>query len=179
LDILADEMRQGKTVVIFGTEPFTSVDTTFQLSIAGRTTGHLATAIARHPLAQCMPHQGFCGKQFEKMMNGGRAAVLDGVPGMHDPIIDIATTYKNAQKEALLFEFGVEKGKLLVCTLNLREDDPAARWLKASICAYVKSDAFQPAFTLTQAQLQHICTAKAAAESSDTNRAVNKNDITA
>ena len=179
LPALLEKMAQGKTVVIFGTEPFASVETTFQLSIAGRTTGHLATAICPHPLMVHFPHQGFCAKQFEGMLNGGRAAVLDGTPGNHNPIIDIATTYKNAQREGLLFEYCVEKGRLLVCTLNFREDDPAARWLKAQILSYAESEQFTPAVTLTAEELRRICQVNVTAEHGDSNRAVNKNDITA
>ena len=179
LDTLAAYMEQGKKVVIFGTEPFASEPVTFQLSIAGRTTGHLATVIAEHPITDSFPHSGFCGKQFEGMLNGGRAAILTGAPDPHAPIMDIATSYKNAQKEALLFEYAVENGRLLVCTLNLEETDPAASWLKACILSYVKSDAFAPPVHITAAQLRKICSARQAAGETDSNRAVNKNDITA
>ena len=182
LDTLEDAIYQGKTVVIFGTKPFASEKTTFQLSIAGRTAGHLATAISKHPLTDIFPHCGFCGKQFEHMLNGGQAAILDGTPGSHKPIVDIATTYKNAQREALLFEYRVEKGRLLVCTLNLTENDPAARWLKKSILSYVDGDAFDPEVHLSAQQLHQICAADApdmVPAQTDSNRAVNKNDITA
>ena len=179
IETLEKDMQQGKTVVIFGTEPFASAEVSFQLSIAGRTTGHLATVIAEHPLTDRFPHEGFCGKQFEKMLYGGKAAVLTGAPDPHRPVIDIATSYKNAQKEALLFEYAVEKGKLLVCTLNLEETDPAAAWLKANILAYVGSEAFAPQVSLTLAQLRSICAAHIQSEDADTNRAMNKNDITA
>ena len=172
-------MQAGKKVVIFGTEPFNANPVTFQLSIAGRTTGHLATVIAKHPITDGIPHSGFCAKQFENMLNGGNAAVLSGTPGAHAPIIDIATSYKNARREGLLFEFRVEAGLLLVCTLNLRENDPAARWLKAKILGYVSSGAFTPADTLTLSQLRQICAARVQQEDSDSNRAMNKNDITA
>lgn len=179
IDTLEREMQAGKTVVIFGTEPFASVPTTFQLSIAGRTTGHLATVIAEHPLMDAFPHQGFCGKQFEKMLNGGSAVILDGAPDLHDPIVDIATTYKNAQREALLFAYRVEKGRLLCCGLHLSEDDPAAQWLKKSILSYVQSENFEPEAYLTAQQLRELCRQHTAVADGDTNRAVNRNDVTA
>ena len=179
IEELADHMQQGKRVVIFGTEPFASCQTTFQLSIAGRTTGHLATVVENHPITDKFPHSGFCAKQFEAMLNGGKAAVLSGTPGQHAPIIDIATSYKNAQREALLFEYRVGKGRLLACTLNLDEKDPAARWLKKCILSYAESDAFVPGAELTPEELMKICSARTDAENEDSNRAVNKNDITA
>lgn len=179
IETLEKDMQQGKTVVIFGTEPFASAEISFQLSIAGRTTGHLATVVEKHPITDKFPHSGFCGKQFEAMLNGGKAAVLSGTPGPHNPIIDIATSYKNAQKEALLFEYCVEKGRLLVCTLNLEETDPAAVWLKSCILSYANSDVFSPKESLTISQLRTICGAHLHTENGDSNRAINKNDITA
>lgn len=179
IETLEKDMQQGKTVVIFGTEPFASAEVSFQLSIAGRTTGHLATVIGKHPVMDAFPHSGFCGKQFENMLNGGKAAVLTGAPNPHKPIIDIATSYKNAQKEALLFEYAVEKGKLLVCPLNLDDSDPAAQWLKAKLLSYAQSDDFAPAVSLTAQQLRGICAVQKTTCGQDSNRAVNCNDITA
>ena len=179
IETLEQDMQQGKTVVIFGTEPFASAEVSFQLSIAGRTNGHLATVVEKHPVLDPFPHSGFCGKQFERMLTGGKAAVLSAAPGQHRPIIDIATSYKNAQKQALLFEYRVEKGRLLVCTLNLREDDPGAAWLKNRILSYVSSDAFAPRDALTVTQLRGICDTHTQTENADSNRAINKNDITA
>ncbi len=179
IDALAKDMQQGKTVVIFGTEPFASAEVSFQLSVAGRTTGHLATVIADHPLTRSFPHEGFCGKQFEHMLCGGKAAILTDAPDPHRPIIDIATSYKNAQKEALLFEYRIENGKLLVCTLNLEQTDPAAMWLKANILAYAASEEFDPQAALTLPQLRSICAAHKQTGDADNNRAMNKNDITA
>lgn len=172
-------MSQGKRVLIFGTEPFASSPATFQLSIAGRTNGHLATVIAKHPLTDKLPHEGFCGKQFENMLNGANAVILDGAPGVHNPIIDIAASYKNAKKEALLFEYRIGDGRLLVCGLKLAENDPAASWLKSRIIAYVNSDDFAPSACLTASELSRICASKEADGAADSNRAVNKNDITA
>ena len=176
---LESYMREGKRVVIFGTEPFASCQTTFQLSIAGRTNGHLATVIAKHPITEQFPHNGFCAKQFERMLNGGKAAILTGTPGPHKPIIDIATSYKNARREALLFEYRVEKGSLLVCTLNLQKEDPGTSWLRNCILSYAGSDAFLPSAEITTEQLRKICAADINAANEDSNRAINKNDITA
>jgi len=179
IDELQADMQAGNRVVIFGTEPFASSQVSFQLSIAGRTTGHLATVIAKHPITDAFPHSGFCAKQFENMLNGGKAAILAGTQGQHAPVIDIATSYKNAQKEALLFEYRIGKGRLLVCTLNLQEEDPAAMWLKNTILSYAESQAFAPDAELTMQELAQVCAVNSGAEEEDSNRAVNKNDITA
>ena len=172
-------LEQGKTVVLFGAGPFATNEATFQLSIAGRTNGHLATVIAEHPLMMDFPHDGYCGMQFTQMMNNSVAAVLDGVTMPHDPILDIATSYKNAHREAMLFEYGVGSGKLLVCTLNLTEEDPAACWLKNRILDYAVSDDFCPAQVLTEQQLKTLFRVSSVKAAGNCNQAMNKNDITA
>ena len=78
----------------------------------------------------------------------------------------------------MLAEYRVGRGKLLVCTLHLTENDPAARWLKNRILAYASSEAFQPARSLTQIQFAALCKASPVVVSKNTNEAMNKNDIT-
>ncbi len=180
---LWNALRAGKNVVLIGTGPFASKDVSYQLSVAGRTNGHLATVIADHPLMEDFPHDGFCAGQFEQMMRGSHSAVLDlrGIP--HNPIIDIASSYKNAHKEAMLFEYSVGSnscscGKLLCCTLRLDENDPAAAWLYEHILAYAASDAFRPTQTLSPTQFAALCGITPITERTDDNHAMNKNDIT-
>ncbi len=171
-------LEAGKNVVLFGTGPFASTDVSWQISLAGRTNGHLATVIADHPIFEDFPHDGYCGRQFESMLNNSRSVVLDinGLP--HEPILDIATSYKNARKEAMVAEYRVGRGKLLICSLHLTEEDPAARWLKNRILTYAAEDAFEPATALTAAQFADLCKASPIVTSQNTNEAMNKNDIT-
>ena len=172
-------LEEGKTVVLFGIGPFASNEVSFQLSIAGRTNGHLATVIAEHPLLADFPHDGYCGMQFAQMLNNSASAVLDGITMSHNPIVDIASSYKNAHREAMLFEYGVGKGKLLVCTLHFEEEDPAACWLKNRILSYSVSDDFCPEQTLTKTQLEALFQVSSVESEGNCNQAMNKNDITA
>ena len=171
-------MNLGESVVLFGSGPFKTLPVTFQLSVAGRTFGHLATVIADHPLMRDLPNDGYCAMQFRSLMTKASAAVLDtrGVP--HDPIIDIASTYKNAHREAMLFEYRIGAGKLLVTTLNMAEGDPAAAWLRAEMLSYAAGDEFAPKQKLSIPELQRVCGAAMIDDGSDTNQAFNKNDVT-
>ena len=112
-------------------------------------------------------------------MNGANAAVLDLPTVPYNPIIEIATSYKNASRQALLFEYTVGTGALLVCTLNLTSDDPAAAWLRSEILRYAASDDFTPEIRLTEAQLAQILSLEAPPTAGNDNAAMNKNDITA
>ncbi len=178
IDTLSSNLAKGKNVVLFSAAPFTAIETSFQLSVAGRTNGHLATVIDDHPLMQDFPHDGFCAWQFEKMLNDGHAAVLDLTRLPHTPIIDIASSYKNAHREALLFEYSVGNGKLIVCTMNLTEQDPAANWLKERIVSYAMSEDFCPRDTITAEELLFLCRAQTIANAKNANEAKNINDIT-
>lgn len=178
-DELIAHLSRGERVVLLGGAPFTTVPTSFQLSIAGRTTGHLATVIGDHPLTAAIPHDGFVGRQLGGLMNGASSAVLDLPTIPYEPIIEIASSYKNARREALLFEYAALGGRLLVCTLNLAASDPAAPWLRAEILRYASSEDFVPTVSLTAAELHRLLGLTVAAEALNTNAALNKNDITA
>ena len=177
LKSLEARMRIGESVVLFGTGPFKTSDTKFQLSVAGRTNGHLATVIADHPLMRDFAHDGYCGWQFYNMLNS-KAAILDITRIPHSPIIDIASSYKNAHREAMLFEYRVGNGRLLVCTLNLTEADPAAKWLRERIISYASSNEFSPRDAITPDELRDICGNGENIGGSNENLAQNKNDIT-
>lgn len=176
-DELAEQISQGKNVLIFGSKPFVSESTIFQLALAGRTGGHLGTAIADHAALADFPHDGFCGWQFRDMLAGGQAVVLDLKKYPHRPILDIATTYKNARREAMIFEYKIGGGKLLVCSLNLKESDPGAMWLKERLVSYAMSENFAPTQELTVNELHTLCTLPSPNVAVNTNEAQNKNDI--
>jgi hypothetical protein len=116
--------------------------------------------------------------QFRGMMSGAKAAILDLKKEPHDPIIDIASSYKKAHREAMLFEYKIGSGKLLVSTLNMAEGDPAAEWLRREMLDYAMSDSFSPKHELTLPELYAICDAPAVGVGNDTNQAMNRNDVT-
>lgn len=175
---LQEALAAGKRVVLFGNGPFATVDAKFQLSVAGRTHGHLATVIEDHPLMEDFPHEGFCSWPFRKMMESTHAALLELPRLPHAPIIDIASTYKNVHREAFLFEYSVGKGKLVACTFTFEEDDPAARWLKAKMISYAMSEEFSPRDAITPAELSALCRLPSIDAVGNVNEAQNANDIT-
>ncbi len=181
-DVSAEElllrMSRGESVVLFGKGPFTTLPTTFQLSVAGRTTGHLATVVDDHPIFYDIPNDGHCDLKFREMLSDGEAAVLDIKDIPHNPIIDIASTYKNAHREAMLFEYRVGEGRLLVCTLNLKESDPFAAYLKKKILEYAIGSEFVPRDRISLSTLSTILGTEKITVEKNANEAQNKNDIT-
>ena len=175
---LLSRMANGERVLLLGGSPFPTEKTAYQPSVAGRTNGHLATVLADHPVLEDFPHEGYCGHQFARMLKDGAAILLDRPDLPFAPIVEIATTYKNARREALIAEYRVGRGCLLVCGLHLDDHDPAARYLREQLYKYAVSEAFAPAAALTLPQLADLLGGEAIDAGDNENQAMNKNDIT-
>ncbi len=178
-ELLTEALKNGENVVVFGGSPFTFHKTSFQIALPGRSDGHLATVIYDHPIMNSMPHDGFCGWQFNQLLEGGDAVCFtnDNVP--FDPIIEVATTHKYFIRQSAMFEFNVFSGKLLVCTFNFRENDPAASYLKSKILSYAESDLFSPRHTLEEDEYLSLLSGVKVDVVKNTNLAFNPNDKTA
>ena len=172
-------LENGRDVVLFGAAPFQSNATSFKISLAGRTAGNLATVISEHPIVKDLPHGGFCGWQFESMLEGGRAVILESDEVPFDPIIEVVSTHKNMIRQAALFELGALGGRLLVCGFRFCKNDPAAMWLKGQILRYAQSDAFAPRHTVGRDALLSLMHNRVERSAENTNFAMNPNDKTA
>lgn len=179
IDELEALLEAGKDVLLLGTEPFVSLPTTFRIALAGRTSGNLATVVNDHPILKDMPNEGFCGWQFSELMEGGRAVCFETDALPFNPIIEVVATHKFAIRQAALFEFQVMGGRLLVCSLNFKENDPAARWLLNQLILYAQSEEFSPKDSLDAQQLYALANSKVKKAAANTNLAFNPNDKTA
>lgn len=149
-------LAAGGSFVLLGSKPFPSQAMSFQMGLAGRPEGNLATVIARHPLTDGFPHDGYCDWQFYKMISGAAPVQFNSLPEAFDPIIEVVSSYKNIRRQAVLFECRVGSGRLLVCSLQLPEKDPAAADLRARILAYAASKQFQPRANLAVERLAQL-----------------------
>ena len=169
-------MAKGERVLLLGAGPFKSLPMTYRIGMAGRCSGNFATVIKRdHPALAGLPNEGFCGWQFRRLMEGGKAIQLEAdVP--FDPIIDVASAVKCVIRQSALFEYRIGEGRLLVCSFNFAGSDPAATWLRDRLIAYAASDGFEPAQTLTPAQLHAVLSAPLVSGAKNANRARNPSD---
>jgi hypothetical protein len=169
-------LAKGERVLILGTGPFKSLPTTYRIGMAGRCSGNYATVIkAGHPALEGMPHDGFCGWQFRRLMEGGAAVQLEtAVP--FDPVIDIASAVKCPIRQAMLFEYRVGEGRLLVCSFKFSEGDPAAVWLREKLVGYAAGESFEPTHRITQEQLRAVISAPLVSGAKNRNRARNPGD---
>ena len=175
-DELAAAMAKGERVLVLGAGPFKALATTYRIGMAGRCAGNFATVIKPdHPALAGLPHEGYCGWQFRRLMEGGKAVQLEAeVP--FDPVIDVASAVKNVIRQAALFEYRVGEGRLMVCSFKFGQNDPAAAWLKARLVDYVGSDKFAPEKSLTLEQLHAVISAPIKTAAANQNVARNPSD---
>lgn len=148
-------VRDGR-VVLLGNEPFPSRFASFQIGLAGRPFGNLATVIADHPLLKHFPHDGYCDWQFYPMLGAASAVSFEGMDAAFDPIVEVVSSYKHIHKQGAVFEWQVGSGRLLVCTLNLRDSDPAAAYFRQCLLDYAAGDQFQPRMKVEPQQFAQI-----------------------
>lgn len=149
------KLAAGERVVLFGHKPFPTRPMTFQIGVAGRAEQNFATVIAKHPLTNRFPHDGYCDWQFYGMLNGV-CVNLDAMPEAFDPILEVVSSYKQIHRQTAILEWRVGPGRLLVCTLELPANDPAAEYLRGQILDYAASEQFQPRIEVSDAQLRRL-----------------------
>ena len=75
------------------------------------------------------------------------------------PLIQMIDTWFRNRRLALAFEAKVGKGKLLVCSIDLRKEsdqNPVAPQMLRSLTRYLTGDRFQPPVELTAAQVRGL-----------------------
>jgi len=149
-------LNEGGKVLLLGSAPFETLATSFQPACAGRTHGNLATVIYDHPLMNDFPHEHFCDWQFYSMLEGSSAVVFNDLNVEFDPIVEIVSSFKLIKKQAAVFELRVGRGALLVCSLNLQMNDPAAVFLLDSMLGYVSSERFCPRIRISARQIENL-----------------------
>lgn len=172
-------LKEGKDVLILGSDPFVHLPTSFRIALAGRTSGNLATVIGEHPVLSDIPHDGFCGWQFGDLLEEGKAICFEDLSIPFNPIIEVVSSHKYAIRQSALFEFKAFNGRFIVCSLDFNDNDPAANWLKARLISYASSEEFLPADTLNNHQFHVFVNAKKVKMNTNPNVAFNPNDKTA
>ena len=172
---LLTALAAGERVALLGEGPFNALPVnSFRIGLAGRSSGNYATVVKDHPALGDFPHEGYCGWQFRRLFEGASAIQLEGdVP--FDPIVDIASSVKVVIRQALLAEYRVGKGRLLVSGFKFHDDDSAGAYLKSQLLAYAASDRFEPQQAITPEQLASVIDAPIVTGSVDTNRANDTN----
>ena len=112
---------------------------------------------ADHPVFAEFPTDAFADWQWYELVNNSRSILLSGAPSDLKPIIQAIPTIDQDDRLGTLFEARVGEGKLMVCSLNLLDNDsPAARQLLYSIKQYMVSDVFEPVAELDAEYIREL-----------------------
>ncbi len=113
----------------------------------------------KHPAFSLFPTEMFSNWQWSDIITQSRSLDLDATPGGFRPIVQVMDNFGRNKKLGVLFEARVGKGRLLVCSMNLKnsiDSRPAARQMLASLYAYLASDKFQPVQELSPKVLDDL-----------------------
>ncbi|MGA2864720.1 MAG: discoidin domain-containing protein [Verrucomicrobiota bacterium] len=113
----------------------------------------------RHPALAQFPTAFYQDWQWNEIVSGGRAMVLDDLPRELRPMVQVIDDWNTNRKLGLVWECRVGPGRLLVCSADLARElaqRPAARQLRTSLLAYVAGKEFNPKIEVSQDALARL-----------------------
>lgn len=113
-----------------------------------------------HPIFNLFPTEEHSSWQWFPIIKASRPFILDNTGKDYRPIVQVIDNIERNHKLGLIFEFAVNKGKLLVCMspLDQLQQYPEARQLYQSILQYMQSPAFAPKNHITYEDFQKLLT---------------------
>ncbi len=114
----------------------------------------------KHPLFRQFPTECHSNWQWWSIVRNARPLILNATRHEYKPLIQVVDNVERNHKLGLLFEFAVDKGKVLVCMSNLEaiRDTPEGQQFSNAILSYMKSGEFSPTERITSQQLHQILT---------------------
>ena len=113
----------------------------------------------QHPALRDFPTDYHSNWQWWDLITRSRPMILDSLPGQLRPVVQVVDDWFTNRKLGLVFEAKVGKGKLLVCSIDLKTDlekRPVARQLLASLQRYVSSKECAPEVSLRFSDLRPV-----------------------
>ncbi len=142
-------LSSGTNVLLLGTAHFPARKVTFQIGRAGRGDENIATVIYDHPIFKNFPNEGWCDWQFYRMIEEGGATIIFNKLNLpFAPIVEFVS-FKKILKQSAIFELCIGKGRLLVCSLAIKENDPAATFLLNEMLNYLSGKEYANAPQVT------------------------------
>ena len=123
----------------------------------GRMLGLLANT--RHPALAAFPTGENFDWQWSEVVRGARAVNLDRLPRRLEPVVWAIDDWNRNYKLGLVFECRVGRGRLVVSGADLEgslDARPAARQLRRSLLDYMASRRFEPAVSVSAAELRGL-----------------------
>lgn len=112
-----------------------------------------------HPALAGFPTDFHSDWQWQDLQNHSKPMILDSFPKEFRPTVQAIDDWNTCRKLGLIVEAKVGKGRLLVCSIDLKKDmsdRPAARQLRRSLLDYAASDRFDPKTTVDAEQVKAL-----------------------
>ncbi|MDL2241719.1 beta-glucuronidase, partial [Bacteroidales bacterium OttesenSCG-928-L03] len=153
--LLSGKVEQGKDVVQYMTPSFWN--TSWFKMRPPHTEGTLVNHF--HPILRDFPTDSYTGLQWWELVEKGQVMELNSFPADFQAIVQPIDTWFINRKLGTLFEANIGKGKLVVCSMDLRSDwetRPVARQLYYSVLNYMNSHRFVPEYTLDLSLIEDL-----------------------
>ena len=109
-----------------------------------------------HPLFSDFPTEYHSNWQWWDPVSHSQAMILNDFPEKLKPLIQPIDTWFENRRLALAFEAKSNGGKIIVCSIDLKdisEDRPVSKQLLGSVLKYMNSDQFNP---LTEIKIDQV-----------------------
>ncbi len=113
----------------------------------------------KHPLFSDFPTEYHSNWQWWDPVSHSQAMILDGFPAELKPLIQPIDTWFENRRLALAFEAKCNKGKLMVCSINMKDNldqRPVTRQLLNSMLNYMNNDSFDPKIIIDLKKMREI-----------------------
>jgi hypothetical protein len=113
----------------------------------------------RHPALRYFPTEYHSDWQWWDLVTKSRAMILDSLPPSLRPIVRVVDDWFTNRRLGLVFEAKVGKGKLLICSIDLKSDlekRPVARQFLYGLERYVSSKEFAPKRSVNSVSLRGL-----------------------
>ncbi len=113
----------------------------------------------KHPALADFPTDYHSNWQWWYLVTRAGAMILDDLPRGLRPVVQVIDDWFTARKLGLVFEARLGKGKLLVCSIDLKNDldqNPVARQMRHSLLRYMGGKQFNSGITVTAEQVRSL-----------------------
>lgn len=112
-----------------------------------------------HPVFSHFPTDFHTDWQWWRLTTQSKTLCIDNLHQHITPLVECVDNFANNRRLANLFEANCEKGKLIVCSMDLlreQEKNPEKRQLLYSLVEYMKSDLFQPSGLVAIEEIEKV-----------------------
>ncbi len=113
----------------------------------------------KHPALALFPTDYHSNWQWWYLVTRAGALMLDDLPRGLRPVVQVIDDWFTARKLGLVFEAKLGRGRLLVCSIDLKDDldrNPVACQMLHSLLRYMEGSRFNPAVAVTAEQVRGL-----------------------